>query len=169
MDVTCERCGTEYEFDATLVGEQGTSVKCTNCGHVFRVFAASVPASPDGLNWLIQRQDGRTNKLASLGDLQDLITRGELTRDDRISRSGEAWKPLGDIAELTVFFLAASAQSHSSAGTTAAATSPFQKAPSMPPPTSGEGESGRTVTSGRPGQRTSVGPVQNVRSSAPPG
>ena len=32
MDVTCERCGTEYDFDDALVSERGTTVKCTNCG-----------------------------------------------------------------------------------------------------------------------------------------
>ena len=44
MDVRCERCNTEYEFDDALVSERGTTVKCTNCGTCFEVcpFAAVV-------------------------------------------------------------------------------------------------------------------------------
>ena len=42
MDVTCERCGTEYEFDETLVSERGTTVKCTNCGHLFNLSVLSI-------------------------------------------------------------------------------------------------------------------------------
>ena len=41
MDVTCERCQTRYAFDAALVADRGTTVKCNNCGHVFRIFGDS--------------------------------------------------------------------------------------------------------------------------------
>ena len=37
MDVKCEQCGTEYEFDDSRVTETGINVKCTHCGHIFRV------------------------------------------------------------------------------------------------------------------------------------
>ena len=37
MDVKCERCGTEYEFDDARVTETGVNVKCTHCGHLFKV------------------------------------------------------------------------------------------------------------------------------------
>ena len=37
MDVRCEKCMTVYEFDDSKVGEQGVTVKCTTCGHVFKV------------------------------------------------------------------------------------------------------------------------------------
>lgn len=38
MEVRCERCDTEYEFDDALVTERGVPVKCTQCGHLFTVF-----------------------------------------------------------------------------------------------------------------------------------
>jgi predicted Zn finger-like uncharacterized protein len=38
MDVTCDRCGTEYEFEEALVSTRGTTVKCTHCGHLFNVY-----------------------------------------------------------------------------------------------------------------------------------
>src|SRR4051812_38276486 len=37
MDVRCERCKTEYEFDDARITEAGVTVKCTTCGHVFKV------------------------------------------------------------------------------------------------------------------------------------
>ena len=37
MDVRCEKCGTEYELDDSRLKPAGVSVKCTSCGHVFRV------------------------------------------------------------------------------------------------------------------------------------
>jgi predicted Zn finger-like uncharacterized protein len=47
MAVVCDRCRAEYEFDDALVSERGTTVKCTNCGHQFKIYR---PAShPDGV------------------------------------------------------------------------------------------------------------------------
>src|SRR2546422_756490 len=37
MDVRCERCNTEYEFDEAKVTEAGVTVKCANCGNLFKV------------------------------------------------------------------------------------------------------------------------------------
>ncbi|MDP2341259.1 MAG: zinc-ribbon domain-containing protein [Deltaproteobacteria bacterium] len=37
MDVRCNRCGTEYELDDARVAQSGTTVKCSSCGHVFKV------------------------------------------------------------------------------------------------------------------------------------
>lgn len=37
MDVRCNRCGTEYELDEGRVAASGTTVKCSNCGHIFKV------------------------------------------------------------------------------------------------------------------------------------
>ena len=104
MDVTCERCGTEYEFEETLVSERGTTVKCTQCGHLFKVFR---PRGEGARPWILGHGDGRRETLTSLGDLQKRITHGELAPSDRISRSGEDWKTLGEIAELEPFFRAA--------------------------------------------------------------
>src|SRR4051794_7174103 len=37
MDVRCESCQTVYEFDDARVKETGVTVKCTQCGHIFKV------------------------------------------------------------------------------------------------------------------------------------
>ncbi|MEC7518284.1 MAG: tetratricopeptide repeat protein [Myxococcota bacterium] len=108
MDVTCERCGTEYEFDETLVSDRGTTVKCTNCGHLFKVFRPDAEAS-GAKSWQVRTGDGSTRTLGSLKELQRLITAGSLHESDWISRGGDDWKRLGDIAELSTFFAAAAA------------------------------------------------------------
>ncbi len=107
MDVTCERCGTEYEFDETLVSERGTTVKCTNCGHLFKVFRPD--AAGGAKHWRVRSADGTVRTLSSLKELQRLITAGALSEDDRIARGDEDFKRLGDIAELATFFAAAAA------------------------------------------------------------
>ena len=49
MDVRCDSCQTVYEFDESRVKEGGVTVKCTQCGHIFKVRkrpAAAVAAKP---------------------------------------------------------------------------------------------------------------------------
>ncbi len=43
MDVSCERCKTEYELDDAQISDQGTPVKCVTCGLVFRVHKSAPP------------------------------------------------------------------------------------------------------------------------------
>lgn len=104
MDVTCQQCSSEYEFDETLIAERGTTVKCTNCGHQFKVFRSG---TGDARPWEIRHGDGRVETISSLRALQKRITDGTLTRDDQVARQGDPYKPLGSIAELESFFLQA--------------------------------------------------------------
>ncbi|HKP58124.1 MAG TPA: tetratricopeptide repeat protein [Polyangiales bacterium] len=106
MDVTCDRCGTEYEFEEALVSTRGTTVKCTDCGHLFKVYKPEAPAEADAAKnpWTIRRSDGSIHRLSSLADLTRLIEEGAFGRDDELSRTSKAWKRLGDIEELGVFF-----------------------------------------------------------------
>src|SRR5450432_4221521 len=101
MYVKCERCQTEYEFDDALVSERGTTVKCTNCGHQFKIYRPAGATSAVGTgSWSLRRPDGTTITFDSLAVLQKWIIEGRVTRVDQISRNGEGWKPLGSIAEL---------------------------------------------------------------------
>jgi predicted Zn finger-like uncharacterized protein len=111
MDVTCERCGTEYEFDETLLSGRGTSVKCTNCGYVFKVYPKDRSgADPAANDWRLKLENGAIDIIDSLRELQRRISAGELTPDDEISRGQEGWKTLGSIPELETFFQAAGIQ-----------------------------------------------------------
>ena len=96
MDVTCERCGTEYEFDETLLSGRGTSVKCTNCGHVFKVYpTAEADADRTTSVWRLKLEDDSIDMIDSLRELQRRISSGELTPENEIARGDESWKPLG--------------------------------------------------------------------------
>ena len=111
MDVTCERCGTEYEFDETLLSGRGTSVKCTNCGHVFKVYPrAQVEADRATSTWRLKLKDGSIDTIDSLRELQRRIGSGELKPGTEIARGKESWKTLGSIPELETFFHAAGVQ-----------------------------------------------------------
>ena len=145
MDVTCERCGTEYEFDETLLSGRGTSVKCTNCGHVFKVYpSAEADADRTTSVWRLKLEDDSIDMIDSLRELQRRISSGELTPENQIARGEESWKPLGSIPELETFFKAAGVQI------------PDAKSPSSGP--------------ARPGAPASEPPAESSReSSLPPG
>lgn len=54
MDVRCEKCSTEYELDESRLKPGGVTVKCTHCGHTFKVrkreaAPADVPATMMGM------------------------------------------------------------------------------------------------------------------------
>ncbi len=123
MDVKCEKCSTEYEFDDAKVTEAGITVKCTNCGHLFRVVrhrvvfdeqpvvggdsAAAPPPRPP--LWMIRDGAGDVREFKDLATLQQWIVERKVSREDEISKTGENWKPLGSIIELSSFFLAVDA------------------------------------------------------------
>jgi len=102
MDVQCEKCKTEYEFDDALVSGRGTTVRCTNCGHQFRVRGAQGNGSND--QWFVTAADGRELSYGSLRDLQRAILARQVARGDVLLRAGASPRALGSIAELEPFF-----------------------------------------------------------------
>lgn len=115
MDIRCERCGTEYEFDDNRVTEAGITVKCSSCGHMFKIrkksFVLTEPVvpgreeeAPASKNWMIRKPDGQMLSFKELTTLQKWIVERKVSREDEISKSGESWKKLGSIAELASFF-----------------------------------------------------------------
>ncbi len=166
MDVRCEKCNTEYELDESRLKPGGVTVKCTTCGHMFKIRKRSptqsgVPARPvtnapphgsaasappragsagptpapappapsrgvpqeraqtgsgpvsgpiggeGDRQWVLRLDNGETRSCRELGTLQQWIITGLVSRDSMISRSGKTWKRLGDIAELSSFFIVA--------------------------------------------------------------
>jgi predicted Zn finger-like uncharacterized protein len=132
MDVRCERCKTEYEFDDTRITEAGVTVKCTTCGHVFKVkkkaLVVTVPVNPEDAprmqvqeaasiaapspsgekapprEWKVRQSNGNVFTFKELTTLQKWIVERKVAREDEISLTGESWKRLGNIAELASFF-----------------------------------------------------------------
>lgn len=144
MNVRCERCATEYEFDDALISERGTSVQCTHCGHSFRVFRQSGQAKPD--LWRVTTSDGRVFEYRSVRELQRGIMEQQIQPFDRLSRAGDPPRELGSIAELDSFWgRAAGARGATQPGvahppTTEALKSPLLATESVPP-TDGPGVS----------------------------
>jgi predicted Zn finger-like uncharacterized protein len=105
MDVTCSRCQSVYEFEDTLVSPKGVVVRCTHCGHLFKIFpSGTAPALPEESGWMLRREDGTVFAIDKFTTLQKWIGQGKVTRRDELSRTGESWKRLGDIVELSPFF-----------------------------------------------------------------
>jgi len=103
MEITCNRCKTEYEFDDALVSERGTTVRCTNCGEQFKVYRSHASEVPE--QWVVQRRDGRELVFTNLRDLQRAITNLQVGRHDTLARGNAPPRPLGSIAELEPFFV----------------------------------------------------------------
>jgi predicted Zn finger-like uncharacterized protein len=142
MDVRCEKCQTEYELDESRLKPGGVTVKCTNCGHMFKIRKraptnvgqatmqdaatpgprphrvsskndvpenlSDVPSGPNSdRQWLVRLENGEQKTCRELATLQQWIVAGVATRESMISRSGKTWKRLGDIAELSQYFVIA--------------------------------------------------------------
>ena len=150
MDVRCERCGTEYEFEDSRVTEEGVTVKCSTCGHLFKIrkksFVLTEPVTlgkKDGedageRNWMVRKADGTVLSFKELTTLQKWIVERKVSRDDEISKSGETWKRLGGIAELASFFQVVDAATTGSmpvAQTPAASPQDTLPMPTASPPT----------------------------------
>jgi len=132
MDVRCERCGTEYDFDDALVSERGTTVKCTNCGHQFKVFPRRVSAvGPE--RWIVRLARGGVISFTSLRELQKGIAAGRVGPADQLSRGGQAPRPLGSIAELEPFFQTAVPHAGVGGRTLAGVAPPIRPDGSLPP------------------------------------
>jgi predicted Zn finger-like uncharacterized protein len=103
VDVQCERCKTEYEFDDALVSGRGTTVRCTNCGHQFKVRRAEV-SEPGIDRWVVDTGSGQQLTFLTLRELQRAILAKQVARGDVLSRGTGPPRTLGSIAELEPFF-----------------------------------------------------------------
>jgi predicted Zn finger-like uncharacterized protein len=104
MDVQCERCKTEYEFDDALVSGRGTTVRCTTCGHQFKVRRAESGEGAGEDRWLVKTANGHQFTFVTLRELQRAILAHQVSRNDLLRRAGAPPRPLGSISELEPFF-----------------------------------------------------------------
>jgi predicted Zn finger-like uncharacterized protein len=103
MNVTCVRCGTEYEFDDALVSERGTTVRCTRCSFEFRVRPART-AERKLERWTIRKHSGEEYDFVSLMDLQQAIQLRRVSAEDELSRDGHSFRKLIEVEEFEAFF-----------------------------------------------------------------
>jgi predicted Zn finger-like uncharacterized protein len=102
MDVQCERCKTEYEFDDALVSGRGTTVKCTNCGFQFKVKPRDETLANE--RWTVRTTEGRELVFTTLRELQRAITQRQVGRRDTLRRGSGTPRALATISELEPFF-----------------------------------------------------------------
>lgn len=107
MDVRCNRCSTDYEFDDALISDRGTTVQCTNCGYQFKIYPERSQAAPPE-RWVVHTMNGRELVYTSLRDLQRAIGDRQVGPKDLLSRGNQPSRPLGSIPELEPFFTSAS-------------------------------------------------------------
>lgn len=135
MEVVCEKCTTEYEFDDALVSERGTTVKCTNCGHKFKVRSPSLQPGAAPERWLVRTADGHDLDFPALRDLQAAIAQGKVTPSDQLSRGTSPPRKLGSIVELAPFFDAAGGRVSSVPPPAVGKGSPEGRSNTLIPPT----------------------------------
>jgi len=103
MDVRCNRCSTDYEFDDALISDRGTTVQCTNCGYQFKIYPERTQVtSPE--RWVVHTMSGRELVYTSLRALQRAIGAQQVGPKDLLSRGNQPSRPLGSIPELEPFF-----------------------------------------------------------------
>ena len=103
MDVQCERCKTEYEFDDALVSGRGTTVRCTHCGHQFKV-RRSDTGEAEADRWVVETTIGHQLTFLTLRELQRAILAKQVARHDMLILNGAPPRPLREITELEPFF-----------------------------------------------------------------
>ncbi len=105
MDVKCQNCNAEYSLDETLVAATGTSVRCTKCGQIFKVYRYS-EATGQTDKWLLRQVSGETYSFEHISVLQQWIAEGKVSPDDLLTKEGQnsTWKRIGDIREMQSFF-----------------------------------------------------------------
>src|SRR5438132_8426715 len=111
MDVRCERCSTEYELDDATLTPEGVTVKCSNCGSIFKVLrrkdgaAVEEARAPEGQLFLVRNpRSGESYRFRDLTVLQQWIVERRVNREYELGGPGEVWRPLGTITELLPFF-----------------------------------------------------------------
>ena len=136
MDVRCNRCGTDYEFDDALISDRGTTVQCTNCGYQFKIYPErTAVTAPE--RWVVHTMSGTELVYTSLRDLQRAIGEHKVGPKDLLSRGKQPSRPLGAIPELEPFFASTSgpARGMQSSPRTLHGVAPPPSGAPRPPPT----------------------------------
>jgi predicted Zn finger-like uncharacterized protein len=98
MEVRCERCRAQYSVDDGLVDDAGLAVRCSKCGHLFRVMRP-------GRGWRVRgASSGEIQTLPDLATLQTWVVEGRVARQDELSRDGAPWVRAAEVRELEPFF-----------------------------------------------------------------
>ncbi len=107
MDIRCPSCHTLYEFNEARLKRGPVNLKCSQCGHVFRVEGRKGKGASTARSkrWMLRKVPaGDVLYFQGLPKLQKWIVDRKVTRQDEISKTGRTWRALGEISELSSFF-----------------------------------------------------------------
>jgi predicted Zn finger-like uncharacterized protein len=107
MDVRCPQCDTLYEVDARRLRGGATTLKCSQCEHVFRMQTHAALIQENQRRWMVRSvQSGDIRYFLRFDELHQWILRGTVDKRDEISRTGKRWKRLSAIGEFMPIFQA---------------------------------------------------------------
>ncbi|MFM2152580.1 MAG: hypothetical protein RL199_1015, partial [Pseudomonadota bacterium] len=133
MDIRCERCQAEYEFDESSLPEAGLPVKCSACGNVFKVMKRSATMAPPPAAGGVQlRRAGQVIAVApDLPTVAQWISERRLLAEDDFSVAGAPFRRFADLPEWARLFGPALTAPPPALGV----PPPSVGGPSVPPPT----------------------------------
>lgn len=101
MIIRCTKCSTEFDLDASQVGPEGVTLRCSVCSHMFHAEPEpDITAGP----WRLATADKRLFELPTLRAIVEQIKDGRLRPEDQISHTGQHWLKLGEIPEFAPLF-----------------------------------------------------------------
>jgi len=116
MDVVCEKCGAVYDLDLNQVTSDSVRVKCSSCGHMFRVYKSSQGSAPVHVHqpapvqqevqehWFVRYKDGVVARVPDLATLQRWIVERKIGTEDQLSQDEHNWSAAGAFPNLQPFF-----------------------------------------------------------------
>lgn len=105
MDVSCPRCDAVYEFDIRRLRGGKATLKCSQCGHLFRLEGPGKVLDESQRRWMVRKEtSGDILYFTGFDTLHEWIMEGRIGGEDAISRTGGSWKVLREIGEFTPIF-----------------------------------------------------------------
>lgn len=105
MDVSCPQCDTLYELDGDQVRDRVVTLKCSHCGHLFRLESDRGILDESQRRWMVRHDDtGDILYFSGFDTLHQWIMEGRIQAADAISRTGKSWMPLRQIGEFRPIF-----------------------------------------------------------------
>jgi predicted Zn finger-like uncharacterized protein len=105
MDVRCPQCATTFEFDERQLRAQLVTLKCSVCQHLFRLELNLPTIQESQHRWMVRQEaSGDILYFGGFDILHQWIMQQRIVAQDTISRTGNRWTPLSEVAELAPVF-----------------------------------------------------------------
>ncbi|TDP72036.1 zinc-ribbon domain-containing protein [Bradymonas sediminis] len=107
MDIRCPECDTLYEIDTRQLRGSASTLKCSQCEHIFHMQTHAALHQETQRRWMLRSHtSGDIRYFLGFNELHHWILQGVVSKPDEISRTGRGWKALGSIGEFMPIFQA---------------------------------------------------------------